>query len=415
MVREVSATVETLIGHKGNQFSLRIADDLPSMHADLTKVRQSLFNLLSNSAKFTEHGTIELAVTRTELNGAAAVEMRVTDSGIGMTEEQMSRLFEPFTQADRSTTRKFGGTGLGLAITRRFVQLMGGDIQVESAVGRGSAFRILLPAEVSAAPEEVPEAPVERRQSSTGHFGKVLVIDDDPTARDLMERFLTREGFQPVTAENGEEGLKQARASRPDVITLDVMMPKMDGWAVLQELKSDPELRTIPVIMVTIVDDKNLGYTLGADDYMTKPIDREQLAGVLQKYRCGQPPCQALVVEDDETTRGMMRSMLERDGWCVTEAANGEEGLERVTEPPPHVILLDLMMPEMDGFEFIARLRRLESSRNIPVVVITAKELTAEERGRLTGSVEKILAKGQFTMEDLLLQVRSLVGSRAPA
>jgi CheY-like chemotaxis protein len=193
------------------------------------------------------------------------------------------------------------------------------------------------------------------------------------------------------------------------------MMPKMDGWAVLQELKSDPELRSIPVIMVTIVDDKNLGYTLGADDYMTKPIDREQLASVLQKYRCGHPPCQVLVVEDDETTRGMMRSMLERDGWCVTEAANGEEGLERVSEAPPHVILLDLMMPEMDGFEFIARLRRLESSRNIPVVVITAKELTAEDRGRLTGSVEKILSKGQFTMEDLLLQVRSLVGRRAPA
>jgi PAS domain S-box-containing protein len=415
MVREVSATVETLIMQKGNQFSLQIADDLPSMHADLTKVRQSLFNLLSNSAKFTEHGKIELAVTGTELNGAAAVEMKVTDSGIGMTEEQMSRLFEPFTQADRSTTRKFGGTGLGLAITRRFVRLMGGDIQVESVAGRGSTFRILLPAEVIAAPEEVPEAPVERRPSSDGHFGRVLVIDDDPTARDLMERFLTREGFQPVTAEGGEEGLKLARKSRPDVITLDVMMPKMDGWAVLQELKSDPELRGIPVIMVTIVDDKNLAYTLGADDYMTKPIDREQLASVLQKYRCAHPPCQVLVVEDDETTRGMMHSMLERDGWRVTEAANGEEGLERVNEASPHVILLDLMMPEMDGFEFIARLRRLERSRNIPVVVITAKELTAEDRGRLTGSVEKILSKGQFTMEDLLLQVRSLVGRRVPA
>ena len=415
MAREVSATVETLIMQKGNQFSLQIADDLPAMHADLTKVRQSLFNLLSNSAKFTEHGTIELAVTRTELNGAAAVEMTVTDTGIGMTEEQMSRLFEPFTQADRSTTRKFGGTGLGLAITRRFVRLMGGDIQVESAVGKGLTFRIQLPAEVSVAPEAVPEAPAERRTNSKGYFGTVLVIDDDPTARDLMTRFLTREGFQPVTAEGGEEGLKQARESRPDVITLDVMMPKMDGWAVLQELKSDPELRSIPVIMVTIVDDKNLGYTLGADDYMTKPIDREQLASVLQKYRCTHPPCQVLVVEDDETTRGMMHSMLERDGWCVTEAANGEEGLQRVSEAPPHVILLDLMMPEMDGFEFIARLRRLESSRNIPVVVITAKELTAEDRGRLTGSVEKILSKGQFTMEDLLLQVRSLVGRTVPA
>jgi PAS domain S-box-containing protein len=417
MAREVSATVETLMAQKGNQFLVQIAEDLPPMHADLTKVRQSLFNLLSNSAKFTERGTIELAVTRTTLDGDAAVEMRVTDTGIGMTDEQISRLFEPFTQADRSTTRKFGGTGLGLAITRRFVRLMGGDIQVESELGRGSTFRILLPAEVKTSDDAAPEpaAVTEHRPVADGYFGHVLVIDDDPTARDLMERFLTREGFHPVTAEGGEQGLQLARESRPDVITLDVMMPKMDGWAVLQELKNDPELRGVPVIMVTIVDDKNLGYTLGADDYMTKPVDREQLAAVLQKYRCKNPPCRLLLVEDDETTRGMMRSMLERDGWGVTEAADGEEGLARLGEPLPHVILLDLMMPQMDGFEFIARLRHEERTRNVPVVVITAKELTAEDRGLLNGSVQRVLSKGQFTMEDLLRQVRGLVARDEPA
>jgi CheY-like chemotaxis protein len=384
------------------------------MRADLTKVRQSLFNLLSNSAKFTDHGSIELAVTPQELNGAPAVEMRVSDTGIGMTPEQISRLFEPFTQADRSTTRKFGGTGLGLAITRRFVRLMGGDIYVESSLGSGSSFRILLPAEVSE-PTEAPDVRAEPKQLPQGRYGKVLVIDDDSSARDLMQRYLTREGFQPVTAESGEEGLRLARELRPDAITLDVMMPKMDGWAVLRELKGDAELRDIPVIMVTIVDDKSLGYTLGADDYLTKPIEREQLATVVQKYRCAHPPCPVLLVEDDETTRGMMRSMLERDGWCVTEAANGEEGLARVGESAPNVILLDLMMPQMDGFEFLSRLRREEGSRDIPVVVITAKELTAEDREQLRGSVQKVLAKGEFTMEDLLRQVRGLVETGSPA
>ncbi len=414
MAREVSATVEPLIAQKENQFSTDIAEDLPAMRADLTKVRQSLFNLLSNSAKFTERGTIKLTVAPREWNGAPGIEMRVSDTGIGMTSEQMERLFEPFMQADRSTTRKFGGTGLGLAITRRFVQLMGGDIQVESEPGKGSTFRILLPVEVNLPPEAAPDSPIDRRAASSGRFGRVLVIDDDPSARDLMERFLAREGFQTVVAESGEQGLRLARESRPDVITLDVMMPKMDGWAVLQELKSDPQLRDIPVVMVTIVDDKNLGYTLGADDYMTKPIDREQLASVLQKYHCPLPPCPVLLVEDDDTTRGMMRSMLERDGWCVTEAANGEEGLERAHESEPNVILLDLMMPRMDGFEFLARLRRRDSTRNIPVVVITAKELTAEERAQLNGSVQKVLSKGEFTMEDLLRQVRGLV-SAGPA
>ena len=420
MVREVSATIEPLIARKHNSFQARVAEDLPPMYADLTKVRQSLFNLLSNAAKFTERGTIELAVGRREINGAPGVEISVADSGIGMTPEQISKLFEPFTQADRSTTRKFGGTGLGLAITRRFVRLMGGDIEVESNPGRGSTFRILLPFSASAPAEGSPDPAAESQDAQsppitrgTGQFGTVLVIDDDPSARDLMKKFLAREGFETVVAESGEEGLALARKQPPDVITLDVMMPKIDGWAVLQELKQDERLRNIPVIMVTIVDDKNLGYSLGADDYLTKPVDREQLSAVLHKYRCAHPPCPLLLIEDDETTRGMMRGMLERDGWCVMEAANGEEGLARLSEAGANVILLDLMMPQMDGFEFLSRLRKDEKTRETPVVVITAKELTAEDRRLLSGAVQKVLAKGEFAMEDLLRQLRAVAPSAA--
>jgi CheY-like chemotaxis protein len=212
-----------------------------------------------------------------------------------------------------------------------------------------------------------------------------------------------------VTADSGDAGLKLAREIRPNVITLDVMMPKMDGWAVLHELKSDPALRDIPVIMVTIVDDKNLGYTLGAADYLTKPVDREHLSAILCRYRCPQPPCPVLLIEDDDTTREMMRTMLERDGWRVTEASNGEEGLLRVAEAEPNVILLDLMMPRMDGFEFIMELHRNEQWRSIPIVVITAKELTPEDRLMLNGSVQKVLLKGAYSREQLLGKLHELV------
>jgi PAS domain S-box-containing protein len=408
MVREVVATIQPLADKKGNRLELRVSRKLPRMHSDLTKMRQSLFNLLSNASKFTENGKITLDVRGQELNGAPWVAFRVADTGIGMTAEQVGRLFEPFSQADRSTTRKFGGTGLGLAITRRFARMLGGDITLESEPGKGSVFTISLPARAGAQVEE--DAPTHEPQGPPGsRAGSVLVIDDDPAARELMQRFLKREGFQPVTAATGEAGLKLAREINPDVITLDVMMPQMDGWAVLQQLKADPALSHIPVVMVTIVDDKNLGYTLGATEYLTKPIEREKLSAILERYRRPGPPCPVLLIEDDTATREMMKQMLAREGWAVVEASNGREGLERVRQSPPNAILLDLMMPEMDGFEFLLELHRHGEWRGIPVIVVTAKELTQQERDRLNGSAERILTKGAFTKEQLLTTVRRIV------
>jgi PAS domain S-box-containing protein len=409
MAQEVATTIQPLVDKKGNRLEVEVAKDIAPMHADMTKVRQSLFNLLSNATKFTENGIVSLRVAREDAGKQAWVLFRVTDTGIGMSPDQVSKLFEPFSQADRSTTRRFGGTGLGLAITRRFCQMMGGDVTVESELGKGSTFTIRLPLVATAEEPEEPKGVMERLPK--GRSGTVLVIDDDPAARDLMKRFLSREGFAAVTADSGEAGLRLAREVKPNVITLDVMMPKTDGWSVLQQLKADPELRDTPVIMVTIVDDKNLGYTLGAADYLTKPVDRDHLGRVLNKYRCPNPPCPVLLIEDDETTRGMMRQMLEREGWQVTEATNGREGLLRASEAQPHAILLDLMMPEMDGFEFIVELRKRKEWRDIPVVVITAKELTADDRARLNGSVERILLKGAFTREELLRRVRELVSA----
>jgi CheY-like chemotaxis protein len=255
---------------------------------------------------------------------------------------------------------------------------------------------------------EEPSTPALAAERPVAAVGTVLVIDDEAAVRDLMQRFLGKEGFLVVTAASGEEGLRRARELRPDAITLDVMMPGLDGWAVLSALKADTDLADIPVVMLTIVDDKSLGYALGASDYLTKPIDRERLVTVLEKYRRDLP---VLVVDDDATVRQLLRRMLEPEGYTVVEAENGRAALERLREGPPALILLDLMMPEMDGFEFLTEFRRNEGWRTIPIVVITAKDLSREERERLNGYVQKILQKGAHGRAELLAEVRELVAA----
>ena len=364
------------------------------MRADLTKVRQVLFNLLSNASKFTKEGTITLNASRQEISGTEWMVFSVADSGIGMTSEQIERLFRDFSQADASTTRKFGGTGLGLAISKRFCEMMGGDISVESEMGKGSNFTVRLPA-VLPQPQEISMEEEFKGVPIPSGASLILVIDDDPAVRDMMKRFLSKEGFRVETASSGQEGLLRARDLRPDVITLDVMMPGMDGWSVLSALKTNPTLASIPVVMMTIVSDKNLGFALGATEYLTKPVDREQLVGLLRKYQCERSLCSILVVEDDQVTREMMARTLENEGWNVCQAENGRVGLERMTDDEPGLILLDLMMPEMDGFEFLENLRKNETWRSIPVVVVTAMELTSEDRQQLNGQVQQVLQKGR--------------------
>jgi CheY-like chemotaxis protein/nitrogen-specific signal transduction histidine kinase len=413
MVEDTAAVVQPLVLKNNNELKVNCPDDAGSMRADLTKVRQALFNLLSNACKFTRDGTVELNVTREENR----ISFAVRDTGIGMTEEQLGKLFEEFSQADVSTTRNYGGTGLGLALSRRLCRMMGGDITVESEIGEGSTFTIRLPTEVrdpAAVPVETsvsePQVFQEEEELAEGAI-TVLVIDDDVTVRDLLERFLGREGFRVVSAGGGEEGLRLVRELRPDVITLDAMMPGMDGWAVLSKLKADPEVSDIPVVMLTMVDDKSLGYALGASEYLAKPIDRQRLVSILEKYRNDQSSCDVLVVDDEPDNRRALRHMLEKAGFGVTEAENGRVALERVAEGRPSVILLDLMMPEMDGFEFVATLRRREEWRGIPVVVVTAKDITREDRLRLDGYVTQVIQKDEPGSDALLSEVRDLVRS----
>jgi CheY-like chemotaxis protein len=238
---------------------------------------------------------------------------------------------------------------------------------------------------------------------------RVLVIDDDLDARDLLVRGLAKDGFEVHVASTGEEGLRMAMELKPDVISLDVLMPGMDGWTVLRALKSTPETANIPVIMVSMLDNKDMGYALGASDYLLKPFDRERLVAVLRKYRCATPPCPVLVVEDDPAAREVLRRTLQNDGWIVWEAANGRLALESVGKNTPDLILLDLMMPEMDGFDFVSELRKMDAGRNIPVVVVTAKDLTSEDRHRLEGQVRRIFQKGGFSREELMREIKFLL------
>lgn len=403
MLDEVVATIAPLVAKNNNRLEVKRAEGLGAMRADLTKVRQALFNLISNASKFTSDGLITLAVEREGRDGIDWLRFAVTDTGIGISPEQMERLFQAFSQADASTSRKFGGTGLGLVLSRRFCQMMGGDITVESEAGVGSTFTILLPVDGGAS--KAAGTASGRAGTPAKGVPTVLVIDDDPAARDLMRRFLDQQGLQMAEAASGQEGLRLAKESHPAVILLDVMMPGMDGWAVLTALKADSELASIPVIMATILDERNMGFALGATDFLTKPIDRQYLARVLQKYRCAHPPCPVLLVEDHADLRELMRRMLEQEGWVVAEAENGRVALERVAENRPELIVLDLMMPEMDGFAFLEELRQNQTWRSIPVIVVTAKDLTVEDRQRLNGYVQYVVNKGSRGCEELLQEL----------
>ena len=407
-VEAVASTVTPLIEKNGNTLKLEFGGNLGAMRADITRVRQVLLNLLSNASKFTERGTIKLRAGR----DGNHIAFTVADTGIGMTPEQVGRLFQAFSQAEASTSSKYGGTGLGLAISKLFCEMMGGAITVASTPGRGTEFTVRLPVEVrDPLVVDATVATVDVR-SVVGTAGKVLVIDDDPAARAITRRLLEREGYSVIEAADGETGLRLAMEHRPDLITLDILMPGMDGWAVLSALKADPILAGTPVILQTIIEDRNLGFSLGAAEYLTKPIDRKQLAALVKRYVPTESTGPVLIVEDDAPTRARLGRALTKAGWTVADAENGRVALEWIAGTRPALVLLDLMMPEMDGFEFLDTLRRDETRRDIPVVVITAKTLTDADRRRLNGGVERVVQKRTLDTDALLAEVRALVPAR---
>jgi CheY-like chemotaxis protein len=340
----------------------------------------------------------------------------------------LNLLFKPFTQADASTTRHFGGTGLGLAITRRFCELMSGTVSVESVQGKGSTFTMIIPRNVvprdaAKSPEgdslDVDQTDRESPASSRAKQrlvprGTVLTIDDDPAVLELLDRYLTKEGYRVVAAKGGAEGLRLAAEIRPNAITLDVVMPEMDGWQVLRSLKTHPELSNTPVVIVTITDDMAQGFALGAADFLVKPVDRTRLLGVVERIKPPTGPMRVLVVEDDPSSSEMLTRLLKNANCQVATAHNGVEALKRIEASPPDLMLLDLMMPEMDGFEVVAKIKNDARWRSIPVVVITAKDLTDEDRARLNGGVARIFRKGTIARDELLRELGLLLDRPAP-
>jgi signal transduction histidine kinase/CheY-like chemotaxis protein len=415
MVTGVVTTIDTLVSKNANRLIVDVEEGIGEMRADVTKVRQGLFNLLSNAAKFTHQGEIGLTVVSEEDGHGEWIRMAVSDSGIGIPPEKIDHVFDEFSQADETTTRDYGGTGLGLPISRRFCQMMGGDITVASVVGEGSTFTIRLPRtvvkegeepEVAAAAEATPAVVPE-----PGEEQVVLVVDDDPNALELLSRTLQGAGVRVVTASDGQEALELARKLHPVAITLDVIMPDMDGWEVLRALKADPETEDIPVIMVTMTDDSELGYALGATEFLTKPVRRDELVHLLARHAADDTDRRALVVDDLPENRDVLRRALEQEGWQVREAENGRIALDLLAEEEPSLILLDLMMPVMDGFQFVMEMHKLDSASAIPIVVITAKDITDEDRQRLNGGVVGLIERGGMDRDAMLAQLREQVTS----
>jgi CheY-like chemotaxis protein/nitrogen-specific signal transduction histidine kinase len=409
LVKEVLSIVKPLADKSENVIEVICPADIGSFRSDQTKVKQCLLNLLSNANKFTSKGTLTLRVAREDNSWVC---LRVSDTGVGMTQEQLGRLFQAFSQADVSTTKRFGGTGLGLAITKHFCTMLGGDVTVESTPGAGSTFIIRLP-DQAVAPAAV-EAPAPEMAPADGR-ATVLVVDDDASVRGLLTKTLEREGYRVISAGNGVEALALAREHRPQAITLDVLMPQMDGWGALKELKADAELRDIPVIMVTVLNERGMAIPLGAADFVTKPVDRQRLTAILRDHCKGPRSASILVVEDDLPTREALCLSLKSMGYAASAAINGRSGLDWLADnPAPNLILLDLMMPEMDGFEFLRELRQRPAFADVPVIVVTAKDLTAEDVCILSGQTERIIAKDQAYLTELAAAVRARL-TRQPA
>ncbi|MGB1857992.1 MAG: response regulator, partial [bacterium] len=410
MVEDVIETSRPLAEKNDNRIEIRMDQDLDSIYADQTRVRQIILNLISNACKFTEKGEVHIEVRKILEVETDLIEISVRDTGIGLSDEQQQKLFQAFTQADSSTTRKYGGTGLGLTITRQLSRLMGGDVTVESELGKGTKFTASLRlkrSDASTSDQVLPARPKPEFSKEDGSSRKILIIDDDPTVRELMRRQLERDGFEVHSASDGKEGITKAREIKPDLITLDILMPDLDGWSVLRSLKADPEVSSIPVVMASILDEKNKGFSLGAADYLSKPLERERLIGSIRNLIGEGEGKKVMLVDDDPGMRLSVREALSRSGYEVLEAENGSQAITLLQEEDtaPDIILLDLIMPIMNGFEFLEKFRN-DLQSPIPVIVITSADLTDEEKQYLSGEVVRVLQKSDVGNSEIINEIK---------
>ncbi len=403
MKQTIKTVMSTAIGlNKGKPVELKtdIPEDLPMVWADQTRSRQVLLNLVSNASKFTEQGSITCTATYDH----QCVTVGVRDTGIGIPSDKLGMIFDEFTQVDASTTRKYGGTGLGLAISRRFVEMHGGKIWVESEEDHGATFYFTLPrAQVATPPQEEPQKQAQR---------VLLAVDDDPGVITLYKRYLEKQGYQVIGVTDSRQAVEQAIRLKPDVITVDILMPNKDGWSVIQELRHTPETKDIPVVVCSITSDQGKGFSLGAADYLVKPITEDDLRVALKRLD-GRNQSNVLIIDDTPEDIRLIRRILEaprtpgdqRLAYLIHEASNGALGIEAVHQNPPDLIILDLMMPEVDGFAVLGALKADPRTRHIPIVVVTAKTLTEQDHQRLNGHIEALLSKGLFSERELMEHV----------
>jgi signal transduction histidine kinase/DNA-binding response OmpR family regulator len=400
------ATVEPMLKKEAVQLVKEVPPDLPELATDEDKLKQIIINLLSNALKFTEEGEVRVSAKVEDTN----VKIAVSDTGIGIPSHALEYIFDEFRQVDGSSTRKYGGTGLGLSITKKLTHLLGGTIDVSSVEGEGSTFTVTLPVERR---EEVPEGAAELTQealTSAQVKGKkvLLAIDDDPNVVILLRENLEEEGYYVVGALSGEEGIRKAKEMKPFAITLDILMPHKDGWEVLNDLKVDPVTRHIPIIVLSIIDDRQLGFSLGASDYLVKPIEKDTILAALERTT-GAPTNRVLVVDDEPAAVDLITQLLEDEGYQIKGVSSGEEALRALEAEAPDIILLDLLMPEMDGFEVIERIKANPGWKDIPIVVVTAKDLTDSDWQFLRQRVDKIIRKSGLDRETLVGEVQGLL------
>ncbi|HID95000.1 MAG TPA: response regulator [Candidatus Latescibacteria bacterium] len=414
LLEEVRTTVSSLMDKKDQVLAIEVDDRIGSVVADRFKVKQILLNLLSNASKFTpEQGRISVNCRLKDEGNPDTLLISVTDTGVGIKPEDQDAIFEAFRQADGSSSRQYGGTGLGLTITKKLVEMHGGEIWVQSEYGKGSTFSFTLPirSDYEEKPKRMPGPP---RVKGRLDKGPVMIVEDDPASNDLLSFYIRQEGYETTQIYEGTNVVEEAARLKPLLLVLDIMLPGKDGWTVLQELKADPRTRDIPVVIVSVLDNVELGLSLGAVDYLVKPIKKERLLAILQrtslttKVRAG--GAKILVVDDEPQLVDLVSTILESEGFTVLKAYGGREAVEIVRQERPDLMVLDLLMPGMDGIEVIYALHADEALKGIPVIVFTAKELTEEDKEVLNGRIQSLMTKGGFNREQFLSHVRRALG-----
>lgn len=407
LVNSVKTTLEPYAKINRNNIQFNLPKKSILVNSDELKIRQVLFNLLTNACKNSEESDIILSVTRETVKKENYIVFKVQDFGVGIAKNKMKEIFEPFNQGNVIDNSKLKGTGLGLTISKTYSELLGGYIHVKSKEGIGSTFtsyilqdyyRDKVKLDKSKNIEKPPISPFPQK-------GKILVIDDDINFLDLINRKLSKEGYLVFTANNGRLGLDKANKLIPDIIILDIVMPDMDGWTVYQKLKKTPLLSQIPVIIVTIGDYEKMAKDFGVLDFLSKPIKWKNLDIILSKYKVISKAKHILVIDDDSATRIILRKMLVKDGWRVDEAENGKVALNRIKKEKPELILLDLLMPVMDGFNFLKIIKSEELFADIPIIVITSKDLTADDYSFLTANVDRVIQKGDYSRKEIINRI----------